>query len=434
MLGSLIGCLGEPAPLPPDQALIKASESISRILAEDQAFSQRAADRTNPPDSARAGTNPVAIQFWAFTHPLVSRAMTRNMFSPPAMAPATAGATATKDSCRSFKALHPEIQLNYLHIGEWELAIQKLTVTMAAGDLPDVALIKRDWLPRLAEVGLIAPLDTILPAALRDDLREPIRASLTYHDLLYAFPADGFCSILFSNRELIPQPPRNWDALQRCLTALAASDPRAPATVGSLPFLEMLWSAGGEVCRNNTCELQSDAAKETMAFFSTLQREKRFVYRGMIPAQTGLALLTNHQAAMTVASSDVWPQLRKAPVPVQCSPIPGKNGPISRLSDNIIVVFSRHAMEKAEAITKLLDYLTGNEVQGMAALEMGSVPVRKSILAICDRSPEALPLDETYRNGKTPSLVFSWNAIESELNRNLDLAFRWDPDSLQERK
>ena len=422
--GCLIGCLGEPVPLPPDQALASAARGVVRILAEDAAYAQRAADRIAPPKSETTASDPSEIQFWAFAHPLVSYAMTRTAAQQNATNPSIKVSSAPGGA---FMALYPEVRLHYQFIGEWDLAIQKLTVTMAAGDLPDVALLKRDWLPRLAEAGIIAPLDNIIPTSLRDDLREPARASLSYHDLLYALPADGFCSVLFSNRELIPQAPKNWDELRRCVTALAASNSEAPAALGSLPYLEMLWSAGGDVCANGTCSLHSDMAKETLDLLVTLRREKAFALPGLVTSQTGLGLLQGRRVAMTVASSEALPQLAKAPFPVTCSPIPGIHGPVARLSDNIIVVFAHHAIEKADAISKLLDYLTGSETQGAEALQKGSVPVRASVMATLAQNPNASALDDAFRSARTPPFVFSWNAIEFELNRNLDLALRWDP-------
>ena len=423
VFGCLSGCLGEPAPLPPDQALANAARGITRILVEDEAYAQRAADRTAPKKSAITTSDPAEIQFWAFAHPLVSRAMTRTA------APQNAATSSIKSSSipgGAFMALHPEVKLHYQFIGEWDLAIQKLTVTMAAGDLPDVALLKRDWLPRLAEAGIIAPLDNIIPTSLRDDLREPVRASLSYHDLLYALPADGFCSVLFSNREWVPQPPKNWEELHRCVTALASLNSETSAALGSLPYLEMLWSADGDVCAKGACSLNSNAAKESLDLFTTLQREKAFAQPGLISTQNGLGLLMGRHVAMTVAFSDALPQILKAPFPVTCSPIPGKHGPIARLSDNIIVVFSHHAIEKADAISKLLNYLTGSETQGMEALKMGSVPVRNSVSTSLASAPDMTPLRDAFHSARTPPFTFSWSAIEFELNRNLDLAFRWE--------
>ena len=422
--GCLIGCLSEPSPLPPEQALANATQGIARILSEDEAFAQRAADRVAPQKSETATSDPAEIQFWAFAHPLVSRAMTRTAAQSNSAVPLLKISPVPGGA---FMALHPEVRLHYQFIGEWDLAIQKLTVTMAAGDLPDVALLKRDWLPRLAEAGIIAPLDNIIPASLRDDLRAPVRAALSYHDLLYALPADGFCSVLFSNREYIPQPPKNWEELRRCVAALAASNAEAPAALGSVPYVEMLWSARGDVCTNGACSLNSDAAKEALDLFTGLQRAKAYAQPGLVTQQTGLGLLAARRAAMTVASSEALPQLSKAPFAVACSPIPGKHGPVSRLSDAILVVFAHHAIEKADAISKLLDYLTGAETQGAEALKMGSVPVRTSVRATLTLNPNEATLDDAFCSARTPPFVFSWNAIEFELDRNLDLALRWEP-------
>jgi len=402
----LTGCFSGEAPLPPHEALAKAAQRIDAILAEDRATPAQAVPsaRREAPDDAQA------VAFWFYTHPLMSALLSR------------------PETLARFCAAHPQVGLTRQFIGDWSVAIQKLTVSLAAGDLPDVALVKRSWLARLASSGLIAPLDALLPAALIEDLRAPARDALSVKGRLYAVPADGFCSVLFYNRDMVEAAaPRTWAELRDLARAAGRPDenPRkAVYGVGHLPFLETLWSAGGEVCDAVASGLDEAPAREALDFILAL-RDEHFAYPyGLGNPDGGFGLFLAGRAAMTVASSQQVFQARRAAFPVGIAPVPGKTGPISMLSDNAIVVFAKYAGAKRSAIGAVLDFLTGPDVQGADALGLGSVPARVSVskdLAV----PEGL--GAAYSHARNTPLVGPWGAIEFEVGRYLDLAYRWRP-------
>jgi hypothetical protein len=122
---------------------------------------------------------------------------------------------------------------------------------------------------------------------------------------------------------------------------------------------------------------------------------------------------------MTVASSSDWPRVREAGFTAVMAPVPGKTGPVSRRSDDAIVVFRRYATAKRAAVIAALDFLTGRvQYDGMAA---GSMPPRQGIPA--GSVPPGLP--EAFACGRNTPLAGSWGAIEFEMMRYLTRAFRW---------
>ena len=391
--------------MPPDQALAGAAQRINAILAEEGALARQPA---TPP--AETPNDPREIVLWFYTHPL--------------MAPMLSGA----ESLAGFSAAHPNVKLKRQFTGDWHVAIQKLTVSLAAGDLPDIALVKRAWLARLAPSGRIARLDSLLPASLIEDLRGPSREALTVNGHLYAFPADGFCSVLFYNRELVPgRPPRTWQELERIARDVSRpnDDPRqALYGLGDLPFIEALWSAGGNVCDEIACGLDSREAREALDFVLSLRNDNLAHPRGLGDPERAFELFLAGRVAMTVAGSSRLPRARNAPFPVGVAPVPGKTGPISMMSDNAIVVFARYAQAKRRAIAEALDFLTGPQVQGAAALALGSAPVRASV---ANKLPVTAGLDQAYLHAANTPLVGPWGAIEFELSRSLYLAYRWRP-------
>ncbi len=389
------GCLSGEAPLPPNEALAKASQRIDALLQEERRFENEPAAVVNesPKDAHE-------VTVWYASHPLVS--------------PVLLG---KPERLRAFQDAHPGLRVATQYIGDWNVAIQKLTVSLAAGDVPDIALVKRGLLARLIGSALIAPLDTLLPAALVDDLRPQARQSCTARGHLWAIPADGFCSMLFVNRAKVPGTlPATWDAWLTCARAVSMDTQTGACAIGAVPFVPMLWSAGGEVCNETSSSLDSPQAREALEFILSLCNEDLANPATLGDPSSGFGLFLRERVAMTVASSEFIPQLKSISFPAAIAPIPGKTGPISMLSDTCWVVFARYAQAKKEAIAQTLDFLTGESFQGA-----GSFPIRKSVQPV----QSAYDPGPAFNCARNTPLVGPWAAIEFELEHYLSLACRW---------
>jgi ABC-type glycerol-3-phosphate transport system substrate-binding protein len=403
MVIALAGCFSGEAPVPPREALAKAGQRIDELLKEEHARGGEAA----APEPAQTPEDPHEVWFWYYAHPLISPVMLRG--------PERQG---------SFAARCPNVKLKPQYIGDWSVAIQKLVVSLAAGDLPDIAVVKRSWLARLIPSGRIVPVDQVVPASLIEDFCAPSRNALTVNGHLYAAPADGFCSVLFYNREIIQDaPPATWEDLHRRAREITQSNPEMDP-IGDMPFPEALWSANGEVCSETSNGLTSQPAFDALDFLLSLRQDGRGVFltvgvSSFSSPPTALRAFLAGRVAMTVASSEYWPEAQRAKFSVAMAPIPGKTGPISMLSDNAIVVFARYAEAKRDAIAAVMDFLTGPDFQGP-----GSVPTRSSVAKDCS-IPDGL--QRAYAHARNTPLIPLWGAIELELARCLDLASRWKP-------
>lgn len=400
----LAGCLRAAEPLSPEEALAAAAQRINQILAEEGATVTvgPAIDVSGEPQ------DPATVSLWYFAHPLLAPELAKHQV------------------LEEFRANYPQVTLKTQFLGDWYYAVQKLTVALAADDLPDLAVVTRGWLAPAVYGGKIAPLDMIVPKAFLDDFRPPVRRSFTVFGHLYALPADGFCSVLFYNADLIGEnPPQTWAELREKAQELRKNSPLPNFyPIGHLPFVETLWSAGGYVCDQGRCGLDEPEARDALEFILALREERLLHPDTLGDPQLALELFVRGQTGMTVASSQFRPQTARAPFPVAMAAVPGKKGPIAALSEGSIVVFSRHAEAKREAIAAVLDFLTGPEVQGTRAHERGSAPVRTSVAA--DMRSHA-GLEAAFLNGRATPLVPSWNLIEVELTRYLYRAYRWRP-------
>lgn len=383
--------------MPPDVALVTAAQRINVILeAEAGRAPQPLEPGAVPADAKR-------VSFWYYAHPLIS--------------PALGGA----GRVAAFQSAFPDVLLEAQFIGEWHYAVQKLTVSLAAGGLPDVALVKRAWFARLMASGRIAPLDELLPAAFLADLRSPSRKAFLADGCLWGVPGDGFCSVLVYNRQMADTAPKTWEDLRRMARSMSRQDKHV-YLIGDVPFLETLWSAGGYVCNEKTSGLDAPQARDALEFLLSLRREGLAHPTAFGNPTYAFELFLSGKVAMTVISSELLPRTQQAAFSVGIAPVPGKTAPLSLMSDNVIVVFGRYAYAKREGIAALLDFLTGPEVQGAGAVAVGSVPVRQSV---AEGVTVPAGLAEAYLAGRSTPLVAPWSAIESEMYRYLDLAYRW---------
>ena len=396
------GCFRGEEPLPPHEALARAAQRIDRVLAEERAHGHAPA----PTEPSQTPGDPACVTLWHCSHPLLSRSLL------------------DRELMAAFSAAHPSVKFEHQFIGDWYVAVQKLTVSLAAGDVPDLALIKRPWLAHLAGSGRLAPLDGLLPPALLDDIREAPRRALSVRGILYALPADGFCSVLFYNKDLAgANPPATWEDLRR-VAHEATRIEDAVYGVGDLPFVEALWSAGGRVSDELASGLDTVEARETLDFILGLRREGLAHPRALGQPQRAFELFLAGQVAMTVADSHCVARLSTASFPSGVAPVPGKKGPVSRLSDSAIVVFAKYAQAKRTAIASVLDFVTGPRLLGKEAAVLGSAPIRASV---AEDLSAIMGLDEAYAHARNTPLIPAWGAVEFELMRNLSLAYRWQP-------
>ncbi len=397
-VAAVSGCFAGPDPLPPEQALAAAHGRITRLLEQERAFAPDAI--TVVPSQTPA--TPDRITVWYPAHPIIAPALGR------------------RDVRAVFERAHPEVRLDAQFIGEWHVAIQKLTVSIAAGDVPDIALVDRSWAARLAQAGHLMPLDGFLTPKVLDDVHPHVRAAYTLQGRVWALPADGFCSVLYFNRDLVAEPPQTWADLRD-----AGPHTDAPGALGHLPYVESLWSAGGVVCELNQSGLTAPPAIRTLDFLIDLRDTGRVAPRMLENPGWAFETFLRGNVAMTAGSSEWFPRTGNAAFTVGMAPLPGEEGPVSRLGDKALVVFARHARAKRAGIVAVLDFLTGPAVQGAEAASRGSVPVRQSVLEGVD-VPEGLR--DAYEAAQAPPFIGVWTAVEHELLNYLGLAYRWQPE------
>jgi ABC-type glycerol-3-phosphate transport system substrate-binding protein len=194
-----------------------------------------------------------------------------------------------------------------------------------------------------------------------------------------------------------------------------------------VPFLESLWSAGGSVYAQGKSGLSQPPAAEALRFVLGLRDAGLADPSVLGQPEACVAALARGDVTMTVASSFEVTTLKRAGKSIGVAPVPGKSGPLSLRSGDVLVVFPKYAAAKRAAIAALLDFLTGPEVQGQRAAALGSVPVRRSVSEKTLINPG---LEMAFAASRSTPLDGIWGEAEYELNRYLALAYLWRPQPL----
>lgn len=305
----------------------------------------------------------------------------------------------------AFEEQNPNIQIESQAV-PFNQSLDQLLVMSLGGTPPDVSMAHVTWVAPLAEAGVLAPLDDLLPN--QDDYYEAGIQGKTFDGHLWAAPWAPSPIIIYYNTDLLAQagfdePPATWDEMIDMSYAVAELGvdeegntiygngiSSAPIAGAGYFFLPWIWAHGGEY-------LDADGniaidSPETVAAFEEVQQ---LFEDGVVPSGVEIRDLRNLFAQGQVGFH--WDGEFGVPIFAGLSPLgeefadhygimqvpsdtPGEAGPTIFIEHTLVVY--EDSPHKEEAI-KFVDFLTGPE--GMAIYnEHGGakLPARASVAEI----------------------------------------------------
>lgn len=154
-----------------------------------------------------------------------------------------------------FESEHPGVTVDAVAVPYDELH-QKLVTAVAGDTLPDLVRSDIMWVPELADLGVLVPLDEQLPdfSSYADQVYPGALATNAYQDHYYGLPLDTNTRVLLYNKDAlakagITQPPTTFDELKADAPKLTAAGVYAFAdnSTSGWNVLPWIWSAGGAV-------------------------------------------------------------------------------------------------------------------------------------------------------------------------------------------
>lgn len=338
-----------------------------------------------------------------------------------------------------FEKLHPNVTVKDVAVPYDDLH-QKL-VTAAAGDvLPDLVRADIAWVPELANLGVLDPLDTDLPdfQQLADQTYPGSLATNKWGSHYYGLPLDTNTRVLLYNADALAKagittPPASIDELVADAPALKAQGIYAFADngAGGWNILPWIWSEGGDITDANyttaTGYLNSPATVKAVQTWVDLYKAGEFP-KIVLGGSGGLATsdgLAQGTYATILDGPWMYPifQSQYPDFKLQQAPMPsGPGGSVSVVGgEDIVLTQSSQNKAAAEAF---LEYLLSPDAQ-LAMAGVGQMSVLKDV------GPQLTSIQGYYSgfvtqlaNAKPRPVTPAWPEIDSMLQDEIRSAIK----------
>ncbi len=183
-----------------------------------------------------------------------------------------------------FEKENPHIKVRLQQLS-WDYGFDKIILSIAAGNAPDVCELGTDWVPKFSSSGVLLDITDDVQE-IKDDylLWEPTY----YKDRIYGAPWLAGTRVMFYNRDLFfkagldpDKPPTTWDELLKAARkihklgpdvygfGMFAAEPYAPWQ----QFLPFAWGNGGSVLSKDLSKvtINSPEVTEALQFYNKLR-------------------------------------------------------------------------------------------------------------------------------------------------------------------
>lgn len=220
-----------------------------------------------------------------------------------------------------FEADNPGVKVNRLHASDY---MTKLNTMFAAGDPPDLFYLPAEELPKMAGMGLLAPIDDVIAADVaetgEDWISDFFKVILDAYRFeggvigegpLYGIPKDFTPMVMYANLQLfqragldVPYDGWTWDEFEEAMKKITALEDPNGEVYGSviaswaLVLRDIVWSHGGDYFNGSDFE---DVTLDEPAAIAALERIRRmrFVDQTSYNATSGDAQLLGEQEFFT---------------------------------------------------------------------------------------------------------------------------------------
>jgi multiple sugar transport system substrate-binding protein len=338
---------------------------------------------------------------------------------------------------REFEREHPGIRVDVQQI-PWQSAHEKLLTAFVGDATPDVAQLGNSWLPELAVLGALAPLDAQVAGSAVvqvDDYFAGLWRTNVVDGALYGVPWYVDTRLVFYRRDLLaaagfPDFPSTWAGW---LDAMHAIKARAGADGYAIllpldeyeQLLALALSQPDELLRDGGRygNFRSAGFRRALALYLRLFAEQLAPVVTQTQASNAWNELGRGYVAMMVHGPwSIGEMRRRLPATQQptwtTAPLPGPDGPgTSTAGGSSLVVFQR-SEHPAEAWA-LIEYLSRPEIQQRFQALTGNLPPRRAAWdgpgAGFAADPEIRSFRDQLERIRPAPLVPEWERIGTEM-------------------
>ncbi|GAA0710014.1 sugar ABC transporter substrate-binding protein [Dokdonella soli] len=336
---------------------------------------------------------------------------------------------------RDFERAHPTIRVD---LQQWPLtaAHEKLLTAFAGDALPDVGQLGNTWIPELATLDALEPLQAYVDASTvvhSDDYFGGIWETNVIGGRLYGVPWYVDTRLLFYRTDLLAEagfsaPPRDWAEWKRQLAAIKANaGPDKYAILLPLnefePLLNLAVQAPDPLLRDHDTRGNFESAGFRRAFDFYVDMFRRDWAPPMSDTQISNVwdeFANGFYAFYITGPWNVGEFRRRLPPRLAndwaTAPLPGRDGPGAAIGGGSSLVMFHHSPHK-QAVWQLIEFLSQPQQQRRFHQLSGDLPPRRSAWSdpALANDPYAKAFREQLERVKPAPKVPEWERIAQEM-------------------
>ena len=288
---------------------------------------------------------------------------------------------------REFEKDNPGVKIEMEFVG-WAELWNKIITSIGAGAAPDVMYIASRWIPVLADMGAIIPLDEYITPEKRELYYDMVWDTVTYNGHVYGVVRAMSTKVFIYNKKLFEENgvkiPTTWDELLEAakkihnpakgVYGIAMAGKRFVSTVTQ--FLQYLYANDGKIVdEEGNVVIDKPNAVRALEFYKELSN---YAQPGIIEwtREDLIKLFETGKVGMYIDHVHNALKAIEKGVDVGFFLIPGGPDSVKRYSTVIVtdcIAISSQTKKKDLAL-KFMNYMTSFEKQAEWDLKLGFVP------------------------------------------------------------
>ncbi len=334
-----------------------------------------------------------------------------------------------------FERRHPGVRVEVQQL-PWTAAHAKLLTAFASDSLPDVLQLGNTWVPELAMLNALQPLDTRLAGSASIDQQDyfpGIWATNVIDGTLYGVPWYVDTRLLFYRRDLLAKagfdhPPQRWDEwLQMQAAIKSQTGAQGYAVLLPLnefePLLALSLQQSVPLLREDGRygNFRDPALQRSLAFYAEM------FARDFAPRASNTQISNPWtefgRGYFSFYISGPWNIAefqQRLPAELQSAwmtaPLPGPDGPGASIAGGASLVISRSSTQ-ADLAWQWIEYLSEPATQHAFYQQLGDMPPRRSSWEVSGLTNDvyAKAFREQLERSKPTPAVPEWERIATEL-------------------
>jgi multiple sugar transport system substrate-binding protein len=310
---------------------------------------------------------------------------------------------------------HPKSWLDVnIETYKYDSLKQRIMMELESEERPDIVLVDSIWLPKMAEEGLLTPLDKINPniqSELLDSFFRNVLEADSWKGKVYGLRVQSDIPLLWYRKDWFEKEgqkvPETWDdliqvalhfnedsvkkkySIEHPLAFVAGTAAGEETSFTMLPFF---WSNGGDLIKDQKIILDSPQNAETLQFLKDLLHKYSIVSKdvvryewsvpGMLYAQGKVVMGIGGGRQLSVIQSNLtWPpeemQNKFGYAPIPRSP---KGKIVINAGGMLYAILDKS--ENKEVAFELIEYILSRDLNYDFCVKTGLLPTRKDVVPL----------------------------------------------------